>query len=481
MSNPIITTQQRETARSGRRRSFDLVILPLLIILALNHFVIVEAAVTTAGEARRFGVAESLLAKSSKSGWKVECSETSDDFFERYRDLDEVYKFLKTDLRAKFPGSATKSIGTTSQNRQILSIRIGPASAEKVVLAMAGLHGREWTSIAALLFAVNGLSVDDLPENTALVVVPIANPDGYVKTFDGGTHTKERFKQGVGIERDEDQPNRYWRKNGAGVDLNRNFGHEWGNDSKKSNKLTESDVYQGTGPYSEKETQALRDWAEVNADRLAAIIDFHCCIGAILAPPYPAGTSRVSAEENESVGRRIVEALSEGGKGVTRTVKGGDGVPGAYEWRARSPKDVGAGLSASWGFVELVVDLTYVVEMRGKFVAPCWEIRQLGKEALMGLRALLKEVGDRPQRSLKERKQMRYAPSSSSLRAAGAYPTIGGGLGGLLKGFGVLTIVSVGVLIYLVNVRGVSKVGWIPAGILDMICRMSGKRSNGKE
>ena len=376
------------------------------ILLLIRLVGYAHAAVTSADLARRFGVAESSLS-GSKQSWKVECSETSEDFFERFRDLDEITTFMKTSIKDKLQGTVF-SIGTTAQDREILAVQVGSSSkTSPIILAMAGLHGREWTSVAALLYSMHMLTREELKDVT-VVFVPVINPDGYAKTFDGGTHTKERYKHGVGTETDLDQPNRYWRKNGVGVDLNRNFGSNWYNDTKKSSKMKNSDVYQGSQPFSERETRALREWAKENIDRLAAIIDFHCCIGAVLGPPVPRSTSEISRKDNERVGMKIVAALSQGGKGVTHTVKGGDGVPGAYEWRTRDPKDPGAGLSSSWGFLDLLVDLTFVVEMRGKFVAPCFEIRQLGKEALFAMRALVGEVGRRPVLGYNDRKRTRY-------------------------------------------------------------------------
>ena len=420
-----------------------------------------EALVTSADLARRFGVAESSLT-GSKHSWKVECSETSNDFFERFRDIDEVNDFLRNDLKASLRGTLSV-IGTTAEGREILALEAGSTSkSSPIILAMAGLHGREWTSIAALLYAMHNLKPEELSE-VSVVFIPVINPDGYARTFDGMTHTKERYKHGVGVETDEDQPNRYWRKNGVGVDLNRNFGAHWHNDTTKSSKMKNSDVYHGSGPFSERETKALRDWAKTNIDRLNAIIDFHCCIGAILAPPIPPSTSKESQMDNERIGMRLVSALSAGGRGVTKTVKGGDGLPGAYEWRPRNPKDPGAGLSSSWGFLDLFVDLTYVVEMRGKFVAPCFEIKQLGKEAFFAMRALVEEVAKRPVRSLAERKRIRLA-GNDNLRGASS-ASMSSFSTRLSSGHTMVILVAcVIVLAYLVRIKGMNSAGGFKKG-----------------
>lgn len=46
----------------------------------------------------------------------------------------------------------------------------------------------------------------------------------------------------------------------GGVDLNRNYGFKWGIDNEGSNPNPCSQSYRGKGPFSEPETQAIRNW-----------------------------------------------------------------------------------------------------------------------------------------------------------------------------------------------------------------------------
>ncbi|KAH9260980.1 hypothetical protein BASA81_000676 [Batrachochytrium salamandrivorans] len=357
--------------------------------------------------ARRFGVAESTIAK-RPSKFTPECDfdDNEDDFFNQFHPYDEVVKFMRK-LAASYPNRAKLvEIGRSGAGHLPIYAMEVKGKTEGVVLALAGIHGREWTSIAATLFALKEL-VSSSP-SSAVHVVPIANPDGYVTTFSSGSHSKEKFAKGE-LVKEASIPNRYYRKNGRGVDLNRNFPGHWGNDTKtKSLRLPGSDVYQGPFPSSEPEIQALEHYANRVIDRLVGVIDFHCCMGAVLAPVLT-GQSALVGERNHLAGLSIVKALSRAGKGVTKTVKNGDGLPGQYEWRPRESKDRGAGLSSTWAFHTLAVDLAYVVELRGKFVAPCFEIKQLGKEAWFGLESLLNEANKQPiltlaQRQLEEEK-----------------------------------------------------------------------------
>ncbi|HEU4333211.1 MAG TPA: M14 family zinc carboxypeptidase, partial [Candidatus Eisenbacteria bacterium] len=76
------------------------------------------------------------------------------------------------------------------------------------------------------------------------------------------------------------QPSGWWRKNrrpnadgSTGVDLNRNYSYRWGWDNVGSSPIPSSEVYRGTGPFSEPEAAALRDFMAAHAFTIAA--SFH--------------------------------------------------------------------------------------------------------------------------------------------------------------------------------------------------------------
>ena len=86
-----------------------------------------------------------------------------------------------------------------------------------------------------------------------MVCIPVINPDGYVyneliEPDGGGMHRKNRRNTNCG--------------NGTtrGVDLNRNFGYEWGADNIGSSSDPCSEVYRGDSAFSEPEAQAVRDF-----------------------------------------------------------------------------------------------------------------------------------------------------------------------------------------------------------------------------
>jgi murein tripeptide amidase MpaA len=131
--------------------------------------------------------------------------------------MNDYFELLATE----FPSLVRLfDVETSYEGRPIKAIVISrdESAGNPVMFVDGGVHAREWVGHMAVIYllyqlversAMNG----DLLTNLDWVIVPMANPDGYVYT-----HTTERF----------------WRKNRrpinaqcVGVDNNRNFGYEW--------------------------------------------------------------------------------------------------------------------------------------------------------------------------------------------------------------------------------------------------------------
>ncbi|RKZ15899.1 hypothetical protein DRQ53_07760 [bacterium] len=185
-------------------------------------------------------------------------------------DLDGYHTYAEMevalqDLVASFPSICALSIiGTSIEGRNIYALKISDNVAqdepEPEVLIMGNLHAREVMSVEVpLAFAehlVNEYGSD--PQVTAMVdarevfILPMVNPDGHVYVENNNA----------------DDWWTWWRKNRrdngdgtVGVDLNRNFGYEWGYDDIGSSPTTSSLVYRGPSAFSEPETQAIRDFS----------------------------------------------------------------------------------------------------------------------------------------------------------------------------------------------------------------------------
>ncbi len=182
--------------------------------------------------------------------------------FYRYAEVWEQFDRMLQQYPALISGPDT--IGWSIEQRPILLYRIGTDSAfatdHPEVLYTAVHHAREPGGITTIVYFLWWLfehyeqgdaEIRYLLNHRQIFVVPMVNPDGYV--FNEQTEPK-----GGGMwrkNRREVAPNIY------GVDLNRNYGPQelWDAPEGGSSDDPASQTYRGTAPFSEPETQAIRD------------------------------------------------------------------------------------------------------------------------------------------------------------------------------------------------------------------------------
>jgi carboxypeptidase T len=160
---------------------------------------------------------------------------------------------------------------------------------EPQILYTALHHAREPLSLTQLIYYMWYLlenyatdpDVQALVNNTEMYFVPMLNPDGYI-------HNETTNPNGGGM----------WRKNRRnhgngdfGVDLNRNYAYQWGTTGISFN--TSSDVYCGTAPFTEVETQAIK-WLCENKNFTIAL-NYHTYGNLLL---YPFGYDNVQTPEH---------------------------------------------------------------------------------------------------------------------------------------------------------------------------------------
>ncbi len=180
--------------------------------------------------------------------------------------------------------TARQSIGTSQEGRGLWMVKISDNpevdEAEPEVLYDALHHAREPQSLMTLIYYMYYLlenygtdpEVTYLVDNRELYFIPVVNPDGYV-------YNQTTNPNGGG----------FWRKNRRnngngtfGVDLNRNYGYEWGFDNVGSSPNTGSDTYRGPAPFSEPETQAMRDFCIARQFMLA--LNYHTYSNLLIYP-----------------------------------------------------------------------------------------------------------------------------------------------------------------------------------------------------
>jgi len=158
-------------------------------------------------------------------------------------------------------------IGQSVEGRNIWAFKVSDNpnqdEDEPKVLYTALTHAREPVGMMNLFYfvqkLVEGYESDSelgyIIDNREMWFVPVVNPDGYIfneiiEPTGGGMHRKNRLETSCG------------QGTGKGVDLNRNFGFDWGLNDIGSSPDPCDDTYRGGTQFSEPETQAIRDLQE---------------------------------------------------------------------------------------------------------------------------------------------------------------------------------------------------------------------------
>ncbi len=203
-----------------------------------------------------------------------------------FKTFSEIVSHLDF-LKLSYPTIMTSkfSLGQSIDGNEIWAVKVSDNPEidenEPELLYISLIHAREPAAAASLLHFMEymlsnyGLDseVTNLVNNRELYFVPVQNPDGYL--WNQATNPT-----GQGL----------WRKNrrlnadaSFGVDLNRNYGFKWGYDDIGSSPTTGSEVYRGTAPFSEPETQAIRNFTI--ARNFVIVHNFHTYSDLELWPP----------------------------------------------------------------------------------------------------------------------------------------------------------------------------------------------------
>ncbi len=212
-------------------------------------------------------------------------------------------------------GTPDNSVSPSIGNNGIKWVKISDnpntsSEGEPQILYTAIHHAREPASLSQLIFYMWYLlenydtdpGIKAIVDNTELYFVPVVNPDGYL-------YNQKTDPNGGG----------YWRKNRKnthGVDNNRNYDYYingnaannvWGGEGTSTDP--NSNVYAGTGPFSEIENQAIK-WFVENHNFIMAFNNH--TYGNLLLFPY-GYTNNAPTPENDLFENVSAELVSQNG------------------------------------------------------------------------------------------------------------------------------------------------------------------------
>ena len=298
-----------------------------------------------------------------------------------YHTFDELRTRLE-DWEQRFPlYVAVETIGYGWDTKRGLAHRpiymatVGtPSPGKPAILLLGGIHAREIATTDVILYILENLLEDEkakkLLDNVVIYAVPCLNPDGREVVFGGRI---------------------WWRKNCrpghdgrvVGVDLNRNFGHHFGNNPPRggSSGAPSSETYRGPCAFSEPESRALQLLLQ-RKDDIVSSLAFHSYGGFLVIPFGYSG----NWPPHERLYRQVAADISKDTDWAVGTVRE---LLGYYS----------NGRHDDWlygGIKNKNRVLAFQVEMGNTFFTECRNLPHLAKEVGTVVKHLLKRVSHKP-------------------------------------------------------------------------------------
>jgi len=195
--------------------------------------------------------------------------------------VDLIYE-----LESSYPDLVqTEVIGLSLEGRDVIALKISDNvqynENEPEVLYTGLHHAREPMSYMNLFYFMDwllenyqtDLLAEHLIDNRELWFIPTVNPDGLV-------YNQSIAPNGGGMQRKNMLAT---CNNGVdGVDLNRNYSYMWAYDNEGSSPDGCSETYRGNSPFSEPESQNIRDFIEMHNFPIA--LNYHSYSNLLIYP-----------------------------------------------------------------------------------------------------------------------------------------------------------------------------------------------------
>uniref|UniRef100_A0ABI7WMB8 Peptidase M14 domain-containing protein n=1 Tax=Felis catus TaxID=9685 RepID=A0ABI7WMB8_FELCA len=283
-------------------------------------------------------------------------------------------------IAGDFPDLASRvKIGHSFENRSMYVLKFGTAEGGRrpAVWLNAGIHSREWISVATAIWTARKVASDygkdptitSILEKMDIFLLPVANPDGYVYT---------------------QTQNRLWRKTRSinpgsrcvGTDPNRNWNASFAGEGASDNPCSE--IYHGPHANSEVEVKSVVDFIQEHGN-FKCFIDLHS-YSQLLMYPYGYTVKKApDADELDKVARRAAKALASL-SGTTYQV--GPTCTTVYP---------ASGSSVDWAY-DNGIKYAFTFELRDTghygFLLPANQIIPTAEETWLGLKTIMEHVRD---------------------------------------------------------------------------------------
>lgn len=188
-------------------------------------------------------------------------------------ELDDMRTLYPDIISARTNADPSATPKLTIEGRTVWMVRISDnpdvnEANEPETLYQSLIHSREAASIMSQLYFMWYLlenydtdpAIKYLINNHELYFIPVFNPDGFVynETVAPNGGGGQRKNRNVGADNCVNTSGTFGNIYRDGIDLNRNSAYYWGNGG-ASNDIC-NDTYRGSAPFSENETQIMRDF-----------------------------------------------------------------------------------------------------------------------------------------------------------------------------------------------------------------------------
>ncbi|XP_047996795.1 carboxypeptidase B-like [Leguminivora glycinivorella] len=293
-----------------------------------------------------------------------------------YNSFDSINKYLDEVALRKPDLVRLQPLGYSYQRRAMRLAKISkdPSAGNPIIFIDAGIHAREWVAPAMATYIIHRLVTDGRGHELDGVdwyILPVVNPDGY-------EYTRSSRSQ------------RLWRKtrsktshNCYGVDGNRNYGFKWGVSGVSSDPC-DRETYAGPKPFSEPETQMVRNVMMENRERIKLYVSLHA-YGQYLVYPwgYTGGSLPKTWQKLDSLARKVSKAVQRAGGQPFKVLSAGEWYPAA-------------GGSDDYAFGAIGIPYSYTMELTDgyEFIYPENNLAKILPQLYEGFRIFAEQIKD---------------------------------------------------------------------------------------